>query len=62
MLPWVNGSRLIVEKWKTCNGGLVAPRGEWLDFKGGFVDDNGRAKPSKDRNYRANEIHKTGWT
>jgi hypothetical protein len=66
LLQWqpaaVSGPRLIVEKWKASDDGLRAPWGEWLDFKGGFVDDSGRAAPSKDRNKRAKQIHDNGWT
>jgi hypothetical protein len=32
------GPKLLVKKWKT--KGLRAPRGAWLDFKGGFIDGN----------------------
>ena len=60
-MPYL-GPRLIVEKWKACISGLLAPRDKWLEFKGGFVDDNGRVKPSKDRKGRANQIHRNGWT
>jgi hypothetical protein len=56
------GPRLIVEKWKACTAGLLAQRGGWLDFKGGFVDDSGKVTPSKERNHRAKQIHDTGWT
>ena len=54
--------KLIVEKWNASKDGLRAFSGQWLDFKGGFVNDSGRAKPSKDRNARAKQIHETGWT
>jgi hypothetical protein len=58
----VIGPRLIVEKWKACADGLRAPCGKWLDFKGGFVDDNGSMTPTKNRNHRAKHIHDSGWT
>lgn len=66
LLQWqplgVSGPRLIVQRWKDFDDGLRAPCGEWLDFKGGFVDDGGRAVPSKNRTKRANDIHDKGWT
>jgi hypothetical protein len=44
---------LKVKKWKDSPDGLRAPRGKWLEFKGGFVDDAGVATPSKPRSLRA---------
>jgi hypothetical protein len=52
--------KLIIKRWS--EDGLRAPCGEWLDFKGGFVDSSGNATPSKKRTDRASEIHETGWT
>jgi hypothetical protein len=58
----VHGPKLIVDKWKTSQDGLCAPCGGWLDSKGGFVDESGKAMPSKDRNDRAKKLNETGWT
>jgi hypothetical protein len=55
------GPRLVVERWTT-DDGLRAPCGEWLEFKGGFVGENGVAMPSKDPNKRAKQICDAGWT
>jgi len=52
--------KLIIKGWS--GNGLRAPCGEWLDFKGGFVDSSGKATPSKKRTNRGNEIHEAGWT
>jgi hypothetical protein len=54
--------KLIIASWEAHPDGLRAPRGEWLDFKGGFVDDKDLAKPSKNRNDRAKQINESGWT
>jgi hypothetical protein len=64
LLQWrgIGHESLRIEKWKASDAGLLAPTGEWLDFKGGFVDDRGRAIPSKDRIVRAKQLHTTGTT
>jgi hypothetical protein len=52
--------KLQIGKWE--GEGLYAPRGSRLDFKGGFVGDDGAVTPTKNRKDRAMKLHQTGWT
>jgi hypothetical protein len=69
-----SAAKLVIPRWVQAANSNTGEQGEglraplpcpndcWLDFKGGFLDAQGRASQIKPQVERAQQIHKCGWT